>query len=150
MGSDTLTFHEAHDYKGLPGCNTCSAGYTEARQLSKKLVAAYLLCSEQLSSQSHCDYGMRAVVSTLRSAGANRLKYPELSEAELVMRSLKDVNEPKLLASDIVLFGGILSDLFPGTAVPLENYGDLDAALASACEEFNLQTPEVWLTKVPI
>jgi dynein heavy chain, axonemal len=93
---------------------------------------------------------MRAIVSALRSAGANRLKYPELSESELVLQSLRNVNAPKLLASEIVLFDEILSDLFPGIAVPPGNYGDLDAALVSACEELNIQTPDVWLSKVPV
>lgn len=106
-----------------------SQGFKTAERLSGKMVSLFELCLNQLSSQSHYDFGLRALKSVLVSSGnlkraqketqKENMSPEEISDWEqnILIKSLCDTLVPKLVAEDIPLLSSLLQGVFPGSSI---------------------------------
>jgi len=103
---------------------------------------------KQLSKASHYDFGMRAVKSILRSSGRIKREQKSLDEFTVVIKALRDMNLPKFLAEDVVLFDALFMDLFPDMDEPEVDTDQLQIAIEDCMQKRNLQLNENIIVKV--
>ncbi|XP_058497468.1 dynein axonemal heavy chain 1 [Solea solea] len=135
------------DYAMIAEISLYSFGFSDAKVLSKKITATFKLSSEQLSSQDHYDFGMRAVKTVISAAGNLKRENPDMNEELICLRAIQDVNVPKFLQDDLKLFNGIVSDLFPNTKQEPINYGALDESMRNVCTKRNLKDVDGFISK---
>lgn len=136
------------NYSTIAEISLYSFGFQQARELSIKITLALRLASEQLSTQPHYDYGMRAVKSIIQAAGRRKAESPDEDEVYLAYRSIAESSIPKFVAEDVPLFEAILSDLFPEGSRLSADHSELLLALRTACREGRLEATEEFELKV--
>ncbi|XP_065167911.1 dynein heavy chain, cytoplasmic isoform X2 [Atheta coriaria] len=153
-----------------------SQGFRSAEKLASKIVPFFKLCDEQLSNQSHYDFGLRALKSVLVSAGnvkrdrIMRIKEnmrqrgetnideasiaENLPEQEILIQSVCETMVPKLVAEDIPLLFSLLSDVFPNVQYTRAEMKGLKDEIRKVCQEEYLVCGEgeeqgsAWMEKV--
>ncbi|XP_009072064.1 PREDICTED: dynein heavy chain 9, axonemal-like, partial [Acanthisitta chloris] len=123
-------------------------GFIEARALARKFITLYQLCKELLSKQDHYDWGLRAIKSVLVVAGSLKRADPERPEEQVLMRSLRDFNVPKVVTDDLPVFLGLIGDLFPALDVPRKRDLGFEAVVRQAVLELQLQPEDNFVLKV--
>lgn len=136
------------DYSMIAEIYLYSYGFKNARHLAIKFITSLRLASEQLSSQKHYDYGMRAVSTIIKTAGALKRAMPEEDENKLVLQAILDSNIPKFLIEDIPLFLGITSDLFPNTELEEIQHAELKGFISEVLDDLGLVWKKEFATKV--
>ena len=139
-----------------------SQGFVTAEMLASKIVLMFSLCDDQLSAQSHYDFGLRALKSVLISAGNLKREAMTQSGAEggatktsiediergVLLESVTETVVPKLVSMDVELFDTILTSVFPGAerhAIPAV---ELRKHIAAICEERHLVQQPSWVEKM--
>ncbi len=125
--------------------------------LSLLLLSLSLCSEEQLSKQRHYDFGLRNILSVLRTGGVN-LRVELLKDSSqdrshleemLMMRTLRDMNLSKLVADDVDLFLSLLKDLFPNQKDPEKRrYDAEEEAMRTVIEEKKLVHHDTWVNKI--
>ena len=125
-------------------------GFNDARSLGKRATTLYSLMTQQLSKQDHYDFGLRALASVLACAGALKREQPDGAEDMILLRALRDMNIPKFIKADSVLFLLLLGDLFPGLELPVTDYGALQVALERCMDRRGLQKHPVIIKAIQL
>jgi dynein heavy chain len=106
------------DFNAIAKVELMSEGFKQNEVLARKVFTIYDLMRNQLSKSDHYDFGMRAIKSVLKSSGRIKREAPHLDEQTVLIKSIRDMNLPKFIAEDVVLFDNMFVDLFPECEEP--------------------------------
>ncbi|GAW80117.1 dynein heavy chain [Plasmodium gonderi] len=128
-----------------------SVGYMDIDNLSNKFKSLYSLCEEQLSKQKHYDFGLRNILSVLRTAGDTKRAAGanENDEEMLLMRTLRDMNLSKLIHDDVLLFLSLLNDVFPKYHnITKKSYQLIEENVEQIIKKKKLCAKSKWILKI--
>lgn len=131
-----------------------SQGFQTAEKLAGRAVALFDLCDQQLSTQPHYDFGLRALKSVLVSAGnikraslGNADAADDNIELEVLIRSIVDTVAPKLVAADLPLFDSLMYGVFPGVNIRKIGLASLRERIEELCGAHHLVPGDAWVEK---
>eukprot|EP00884_Botryococcus_braunii_P010094 jgi/Botrbrau1/19086/Bobra.0077s0003.2 len=123
-------------------------GFVQAKMLAKKFASLYYLLEDLLSPAKHYDWGLRAIKSVLVVAGSLLRASEGQEESDVLFRALRDFNLPKILAQDLVIFNGLLRDLFPGVDPPRKRDFDFEQVIRETAIKMGLEAEEDFVLRV--
>jgi len=123
-------------------------GFVEAKMLAKKFASLYYLLEDMLSPQTHYDWGLRAIKSVLVVAGSLLRAEEGQDESDVLFRALRDFNIPKIISADMVIFMGLLNDLFLGVDPPRKRDMEFEAVIEATTIEMGLTVEDDFILRI--
>lgn len=157
------------EYEKICHITLMSEGFHSAEKLAKKINTLYELMKQQLSKAKHYDFGLRAITSVLILGGKLKRqalqnapkaqkggKTNDLANAQIVeeqettdlIKAIRDMNDPKLVADDIPLFMALLKDLFPGNKIDSKKNKDLSMMIHRVLIDQHLDNTDYCVNKI--
>eukprot|EP00967_Tisochrysis_lutea_P125467 scaffold210947_cov18-Tisochrysis_lutea.AAC.1 len=96
----------------------------------------------------HYDWGLRAIKSVLVVAGSLLRAEAGQVESNVLFRALRDFNIPKILSQDMVIFMGLLNDLFPGVDPPRKRDIEFENVVVETTMAMGLTPEEDFVLRV--
>ena len=137
----------APDRRIIMKVKLAAAGFQESDIISRKFDRLYTLCEQQLSKQPHYDFGLRNILSVLRTAGAAKRSNPRTTEMVLMMKTLHDMNVSKFVAQDVQTFSALMRDVFPPVGEAPPSASEFCSALKETCDEIGWSYHAAWVDK---
>jgi len=125
-----------------------SEGFHDSKRLACKIDKLYQLSKEQLSKQHHYEWGLRSIKSVLSAAGLLKRQNPDMPEDLILMKAMRDINMPKFLNDDAILFEGLIKDLFPSLDTKENDGEDFKNLILSVTKTLNYDVIEGQTNKV--
>ncbi|KAL4222174.1 Dynein heavy chain 8 [Mactra antiquata] len=128
---------------------TMNPGYAGRQELPENLKVQFRTVAMMVPDrQVHYDFGLRNILSVLRTLGANKRARPNDTESTIVMRVLRDMNLSKLVDEDEPLFMSLIADLFPGIILDSATYAELQVAISNQVDAAGLINHPSWNLKL--
>lgn len=125
-----------------------SGGISNSKLLASKLITLYKIFSEQLWCHS-CNifnlYSIKVIIKTIIYLKRN---FPDENEIVLLLRSLIDINLPKLCNIDIHIFRNIIHYMFPDILLLPPNYTIFLETLENVCISKSIYVHDIFKLKI--
>lgn len=129
-----------------------SQGFTHSRELSSRIVPFFSEIEALASKQSHYDFGLRTLKSTLSKCGSiKRSMTTNISslsdETRLLVRSIRETIAPKLVKQDEVVLEEVQEKHFKGIIYDSTDYSEVVNELQNIGAVKGLDITENWTAK---
>jgi dynein heavy chain len=124
-----------------------ASGFASSKKLSKKLDIVYKLAQQQLSAQDHYDFGLRALLSSVKVAEMKKRQDMSAADETVLYCAIRDSCLPKLTREDTPLLMGILNDLLPGIETNMAEGENLRPALLEEIKAQNMLPVDAFVSK---